>query len=112
MENNQQFLADLNVWAGQEFGKTVWATWFNVPAGKTKTLELEYETPANIYSSLKSGQIYQFIFDKQSGVGGKLKVAIEAPAGYQWQESQNYIYEYQGENPPARLIINLTLLKI
>lgn len=112
IEENQQFLEDLNIWAGGEFGKTVWATWFKVPAGKTKTLELKYETPANIYPSLKSGQIYQFIFDKQSGVEGKLKATIEAPAGYQWQESQSYIYEYQGENLPARLIINLTLLKI
>ena len=110
--STQQFSENLNTWSGKEFGKTVWATWFNLPAGQTKTLELKYETPANISSSLKTGQIYQFIFDKQSGVDAKLKMAIEAPPGYKWQENQHYIYEYQNDNPPGQLIINLTLLKI
>ena len=112
IEKEQQFSEDFNIWAGKESGKTVWATWFNLPAGKTKTLEAKYETPATAYRLLKTGQIYQFVFDKQSGVDGKLKVAIEAPSGYKWQESQSYIYEYQNDNPPARLIINLALLKI
>jgi len=111
-ENAQQFSENFNTWSGQEFGKTVWATWFNLPAGQTKTLKLKYETPANISSFLKPGQIYQFIFDKQSGVDAKLKMAIEAPPGYKWRESQHYIYEYQNDNPPGRLIINLTLSKI
>jgi hypothetical protein len=112
VESGQQFSEDLNTWSGEEFGKTVWATWFNLPAGQTKTLKLKYETHANIPSFLKPGQIYQFIFDKQSGVNTKLKMAIEAPPGYQWQESRHYIYEYQNDNPPGRLIINLTLSKI
>ena len=112
IEKEQQFLEDFNAWSGKESGKTVWATWFNLPAGKTKILEVKYETQAVINHSLKTGQIYQFIFDKQSGVDGKLKATIEAPLGYKWQESQSYIYEYQNDNPPGRLIINLTLLKI
>ncbi len=111
-ENAQQFSENLNTWSGKESGKTVWATWFNLSAGQTKTLEVKYETPANISSSLKPGQVYQFIFDKQSGVDAKLKMAIEAPPGYKWRENQNYIYEYQNDNPPGQLIINLTLLKI
>lgn len=112
IEKNQQFLEDFDVWLGEESGKVTWSSWFNVPAGAAKTLELEYETLANVYSAVKPGKIYQFIFDKQSGVDGKLKVDIEAPPGYKWQESQSYVYEYQAENPPARLIINLTLLEI
>ena len=112
IEKEQQFSEDFNIWAGKESGKTVWATWFNLPAGKTKTLEAKYETLATTHRLLKTGQLYQFVFDKQSGVDGKLKVAIEAPSGYKWQESQSYIYEYQNDNPPARLIINLALLKI
>ncbi len=112
IEKNQQFSEDSGVWSGEESGKTTWSSWFNVPAGATKTLELKYETLANIYSSVKPGKIYQLIFDKQSGVDGKLKVSIEAPPGYKWQESKNYIYEYQNDNPPSRLIINLTLLSV
>ena len=112
IEKNQQFLEDFDVWLSEESGKTTWASWFNVSAGAAKTLKLEYETPGNIYSSVKPDKIYQFIFDKQSGVDGKLKVSIETPVGYKWQESQGYIYEYENENPPARLIINLTLLSI
>lgn len=112
IEKEQQFLEDFNVWAGKEFGKTALATWFNVPAGKTKILELEYETPANNLLLVKSGKVYQFIFDKQSGVDGKLKVTIEAPPGYKWQENQKTIYEYQSDNPPARVMVNLTLSKI
>ncbi len=112
IEKNQQFSEDSGVWSGEESGKTTWSSWFNVPAGATKTLELKYETLANIYSSVKPGKTYQFIFDKQSGVDGKLSVSIEAPPGYKWQESKNYIYEYRDDNPPSRLIINLTLLSV
>jgi len=111
-EANQQFLADFNVWQNTEFGKNVWSSWLNLPAGKTKNLDLEYETQANSSLSLASGQVYQFIFDKQSGVDASLKATIEAPPGFKWQESDNYIYDYQNDNPPSRLIINLTLVKI
>jgi len=91
-----------------ESEKTVFGTWFNVSPGKTKTLEMTYERDGAIPSDEKK---YQFIFEKQSGVNTSLKVSIEAPPGFIWQESNNEIFVYETDYPDGRIIINLKLIK-
>ncbi len=94
----------------EQFGKTYFSTWFNVPAGKEKTLVATYRNPKkfDLISGLAE-QKYSFIFEKQSGVESGLEFSIEAPAGFKWKESDSPVFSYQNINIPGRLIVNLTL---
>jgi hypothetical protein len=89
-----------------DFGKTVFAAWFDVKAGESRKLKIDYASPKRI--NLAGGS-YQLIFEKQSGVNGRFEFSIEAPDGYQWQESQSKIFTYSIQDPPARTSLNLTL---
>ncbi len=95
---------------GQEMDKSYFATWFNVPAGATKKLELRYDNPYRMI--IQNGAVYKFIFDKQSGAKGSLEYSVLAPIGYAWKETGNGLFEYSTPNPKSREIIELTLEKI
>lgn len=107
---NSNFLKKFQAEVGQEFGKTYFATWFRVPAGTQKTLELQYDNPRR--AIVKDGASYKFIFEKQSGTQGSLEYSVTAPLGYVWQETGTDIFEYTTLNPQAREIIELTLMKL
>ena len=92
----------------KESGKTVFGTWFNVEAGKTKTLEVDYESDT---AAPADGKVYQFVFEKQSGVNTSFRLSLEAPPGFHWQESNSSFYTYETKNPDGRIVINLTLVK-
>lgn len=109
IEKTKVFLADYNTWSLQAFGKTVFATWWNIPAGKTETLNLRYESKATTPTVLEAGKPFRYIFERQSGVKSSVKITIGAPLGYVWAESQNPIFIYENEDPDARVILDLTL---
>lgn len=88
------------------FGKTAFARWLEVPAGKTGKLRVDYASPNRI--NLAEG-VYQLIFDKQSGVNGGLEISIEAPEGYKWKEGDSRIFKYVNQDLPARISLGLTL---
>ena len=100
-------IKDFSVEELMQFGKKVFATWFDVKADQTKKLELKYVNPYAI--EVVDGASYQFVFDKQAGVGGELELFIEAPPGYIWKESQSHLFEYTTDAIPAKLVFNLTL---
>lgn len=91
-----------------ESGKSVFAAWFSTPAGESKVLEVNYK---GIQLSLGDGMKYRFIFDKQSGVESKFEYEIMAPAGYRWQETSGSTFAYKSDTLPARLELELTLIK-
>lgn len=91
---------------GEEAGKQVFGSWFNVRPGETGRLELYYERPGAL-----SGNVFQFVYEKQSGVDSFLEYHLEAPPGYIFVESGKREFVYKTESVPARLIINLTLKK-
>lgn len=93
-----------------ESGKTVFAAWLEIPSGGSGTLSLEYENPNRLI--LKEGKGFRFVFEKQSGVGGILKISVEAPPGFKWRESNKTVFEYKDDNPDKRIILPLTLVKI
>lgn len=97
---------------GEQFGKQVFDTWFNVPAGKTKKLELRYKNPEKIHLKKQKISLYHFIFDKQSGVNGSLEFSIEAPPGFVWQESGGPYFIYKNDNPTSKEIVSLQLKKL
>lgn len=107
---NSEFRADLKAEIGEESNKTYFAAWMNVLPGTKKSLRLQYS--GSHRAVIKDVALFQFVFDKQSGVNGPLTYSISAPIGYFWKESANASFEYKTENPKAREIITLTLRKL
>ena len=109
IEKTALFNKQFQSWIGQESGKTFFGSWFNVPAGKTKTLKIIYENEKPL--AIQDGFRYEFVFEKQSGVDNSLEYSIRAPAGYLWKESGKEVFEYGTQQPLSREIIKLTLVK-
>lgn len=107
VEGTEEFVSELNTFLYKEVGKTVFGTWFNTPAGKTKELTLTYTSERKI--NLKSGTRFQFVLDKQSGVESQFEYILEAPPGFKWREVNDFIYRYKSDTIPSRLTIDLTL---
>jgi hypothetical protein len=107
IEKSRRFLEDFSAEEFRGFDRTIFAGWFSVPAGQTKKLELTYENPRQLV--LRDGLNYQFIFEKQSGVKGGFQIAVSAPPGYKWRESDSAIFRYETQTPKRREIISLTL---
>lgn len=93
--------------SGIVFGKKVIRGWLKIQPGEQRSVQINYLTPPN--GPLINGRIYTFIYEKQSGIGGGLEFVIRAPTGYFWQETQSPDFHYSVENPPARVILTLTL---
>ncbi len=111
IENSKVFLNSYNTWTYSAFGKTVFGTWFNTNPGETKVLETRFQLPATQERSVKEGDVYTFIFERQSGVRSKLKVTISAPLGYSFKESQGPLFILEDETNIGRIIMPLTLVK-
>ncbi|MDO8470050.1 MAG: DUF4012 domain-containing protein [bacterium] len=111
IERTTTFLASENAWSLQAFGKQVFATWFNVAAGKRKTLEVRYQTPDTTGEAVVPGRQFTFVFDRQSGVKTSLRAAILAPIGYEWAEARGSAFVIEEPDPPARIETKLTLVK-
>lgn len=109
VESTEQQLKEFNATSYEEDGKTVFGTWFNIAAGKTKELEETYQSTRRV--DLNAGAKFQFVLDKQSGVDSSFDYIVEAPQGYEWRESGDFIYHYKTDNIPSRLTIDLTLQK-
>lgn len=93
--------------SGDLLGKEVLASWLNVKAGDTGKLSFEYQRSGAI--DLSKPAPYQFVFEKQSGVGGSLEVNLRAPEGFQWRESGARDFQYSNEDLPARIVLDLNL---
>lgn len=94
----------------RESGKNVFAAWRYTNPGKTSALTFSYIRDSAVKP--KDGATYQFVFDKQSGVTGGITYNLQAPLGFRWRESGSSAFSYVNENPPARLVIDLTLEEI
>ncbi len=111
IEKTRILLSGYNAWSFEAFGKSVFATWFNVPAGNKKTLSVRYQTPATDKTFVEKGKIFTFIFEPQSGVASKLKVVISAPLGYIWEEAQSPFFTFESDAPALKKVLTLTLSK-
>lgn len=109
IEKNKKFISNFNVWQGEQFGKNVFGAWFIVKAGESKKLKVRYTTNYSTKKILLPGDKYTFIFEKQSGVDNSLRVKINAPFKYYWQESNSPLYVYESNDISKRTIITLTL---
>ena len=105
--SEKDFLTFPNLKTYQAFGKNIFTTWTKTEIGKKSEISLDYTN--RLPNPLLIGQTYQFIFEKQSGALGNYKFDISAPIGFVWKENNLPIFEYTSQDPPGRLIINLTL---
>ncbi|MBI4085359.1 MAG: DUF4012 domain-containing protein [Candidatus Liptonbacteria bacterium] len=94
----------------RESGKKVFGFWTKTDPGKTSRIILNYSV--NLFSPAKSGQKYEFIFQKQSGSEGTYKLEIYAPVGFIWKENNSPVFEYETDNPEGTMTFGLTMEKI
>ena len=95
----------------EQFGKTVFASWFRVSPGKTVVLELKYQTKGEKNFNIEEKKPYILVFEKQSGSRAIINIKITAPLGYIWRESNEPVYVFEREYPDAREIVELHLIK-
>ena len=58
------------------------------------------------------GAVYEYIFEKQSGVNGSFQLEIKAPRSFIWKENKQQTFVYKNDFPPRRIDLKLTLEKI
>lgn len=105
------FIPEMRLWKGTYRGYAAYGTWFSVPLGAEKTLRFRYEEAPPQNFNLEENSVYRLVFDPQGGVSAPLKIKVAAPLGYVWRESQETTFVYDSEEPPGRVIIELTLIK-
>ncbi|MBI2010700.1 MAG: DUF4012 domain-containing protein [Candidatus Colwellbacteria bacterium] len=108
IEGTREVFNDLGAESYFEFGKKVFAGWFNLDPGEKRSLVVGYR---NGPVPIESGKKYTFMLDKQSGVRSSFRYTLTAPPGFRWAESGNDEFKYQADKIPARLEIELTLVK-
>lgn len=111
IEATKKFVSAFQAWSMEAFGKRVFAAWMNLAAGKARTLEVRYQTPGKVGVMPKAGDAYTFVYERQSGVPTALSLAITAPVGFTWAETETPRFTYDAEDIPGRLVLTLTLAK-
>jgi hypothetical protein len=92
--------------SGFQSGKKTLGYWLDVNPGKTGKLVVSYEEQSMIRDRFK------FVYEKQSGVESAFKYELSAPAGFIFKETGTSTFIYESEDPPKRLIIDLSLKQI
>jgi hypothetical protein len=92
----------------EESGKEVFGTWSIVKPGSSATLSFDYSH--RLFLVPAAGTVYQFIFDKQPGTSRSYTIEINAPIGFAFVENGLSSYTYESDDPPARLMLSLTLV--
>lgn len=94
-----------------ESGKQVFSTWSAIKAGgASKQFSLDYTE--HLFAPPAPGVQYQFVFEKQAGTDRSYSYEIDAPLGYVFAENNLASFNYNSDDPPGRLVINLTLQKL
>ncbi len=92
-----------------ENGMQVFSTWSKINAGEKTEIIFDYSH--RLFSEIADGTHYQFVFEKQAGTNRDYAFDISAPVGFRFKENGLPVYEYKSNDPPGRLILNLTLEK-
>jgi len=91
----------------EESGARVFTTWSTVKAGASTQFSLDYTH--RLFLPPAAGVQYQFVFEKQAGTKRHYSYEIDAPLGYVFAENGIASYAYESDDPPGRLVVNLTL---
>lgn len=94
----------------EESGKKVFATWSRVKSGRKTQLIFDYTH--RLFLPPDEGTAYTFIFEKQAGTERSYKFEISAPVGFRFRENGLPVFTYESDDPPGRLVLDLTLERI
>jgi len=86
------------------------STWLDVAPGETKTITATYRRQSPLSFDAPETP-YLFVFDRQSGIEGPFDITLHAPAGMIWKDSGMNTFSYRVDDPPARIIIPLTIVR-
>lgn len=108
--STQQLFGYPAVGTHTESGKEVFALWSEVAKGKKTEIILDYTHRLPLMPT--DGMPFSFIFEKQAGTNRSYDFTIDAPLGYVFAENGIASYAYTSNDPPGRLIVDLTLQKL
>ncbi len=91
-------------------GKATFSTWIDIDPGERKTITASYSRETSLSFDGEETP-YSFVFDKQSGIDGAFTATFHAPQGMIWKESGTDTFAYATDNPPARVVIPLTVIR-
>jgi hypothetical protein len=95
----------------EDSGKEVFTTWLVTKAGATTKFSLDYTH--RLFLTPTAGVQYQFVFEKQAGTVRHYSFEVDAPLGYVFVENGGLAsYTYTSDDPPGRMVVNLTLQKL
>jgi predicted lipoprotein with Yx(FWY)xxD motif len=60
----------------------------------------------------RDGGTYAVVLEKQAGASGKYHIEVSAPVGFRWKENGLPVFEYETDNLPGRLVLDLTFEKV
>ncbi|MBI5220408.1 MAG: DUF4012 domain-containing protein [Candidatus Liptonbacteria bacterium] len=106
----KDFLTFPGVVSFPEADRNVFGVWNRVSPGERSTFGLDYRLRS--YLPPADGRVYQLVFDRQSAARSKYRFEISTPIGYRWKENGLPVFEFETDDPPARLVFALTLEKI
>ncbi len=109
IEDTHRFFDDEQLDRFIAFGKTAFAGWITTPVGATSTFSFIYRNPKKFTSAVTQ---YEFMFEKQSGANTSFDFSLTAPEGYIWKESNGATLEYRNDDPPGRVKVTGTLVKL
>lgn len=96
-----------------KFGKKSVPLWVLTEPGETSVIRVNYRDGKKI--PLTDGAIYEFVFDKQSGVRGGLDLTLTAPEGFTIREENGFgltkdrMFQFSDEDPAGRVWLRLIL---
>lgn len=93
----------------EESGRNVLAAWVKTAMGETSRVKLDYSR--RLPEALRDGTAYTLVFERQAGTSPALSLSVTAPPGYVWRENDLPVYEYKNDDPPGRIVLDLTLRK-
>ena len=91
----------------RESGRNVFAAWATTKAGETSNVKLDYFR--KLGRPLSEGDVYTFVYESQVGAAMGFELTLTAPPGFAWAESGGPEYSYKNDNPPGRVLIDITL---
>ncbi len=92
----------------KQSGRNVFATWQKIEPGGRKDITLTYSRP--LEHAPAAGERYQFVFERQSGAVTSFHASFTAPVGFVWAETGSPIFKYDSDDPPGRVVLDLSLL--
>ncbi|MBI2623537.1 MAG: DUF4012 domain-containing protein [Candidatus Liptonbacteria bacterium] len=93
-----------------EASRRVFATRLTVAPGEEAKVIMDYSH--RLFVRPRDGTRYRFVFERQAGSVREYRFTVSAPVGFRFQENQLPVWTFATNDPPGRMIVDLTLERI